>query len=174
MQKMLSKGEKIMAITLQPRMLPGSCFVTPNIIYATNRRIIIVDPHVPDFKGGKVSIPYNTMTSLKLEEGPYSTLAIKFESPSLINTMGLGKIHGIVGGKNRNERIIDAIPRTKAEELINVMLFGMHSDGIKSRSNSLGGLEVRRINHNAHGGKSSTLDIYESRIRSTSKSSELT
>ncbi|MGI0044191.1 MAG: PH domain-containing protein [Nitrososphaeraceae archaeon] len=130
MQKMLSKGEKIMAITLQPRMLPGSCFVTPNIIYATNRRIIIVDPHVPDFKGGKVSIPYNTMTSLKLEEGPYSTLAIKFESPTLINTMGLGKIHGIAGGKNRNERTIDAIPRTKAEELMNAILFAMHRRGI--------------------------------------------
>lgn len=167
MQKMLRKGEKIMAITIQPRMLPGSCFVTPNIIYATNRRIIIVDPHVPDFKGGKVSIPYDTMTRINLEEGPYSTLAIKFESPTLINTMGLGKIHGIVGGKNRNERIIDAIPRTKAEELMNAMLFGMHRRGIKFRSNSLGGLEVKRMNQNAHGGKSGTLNIHESRILRT-------
>ncbi|MGH9953765.1 MAG: PH domain-containing protein, partial [Nitrososphaeraceae archaeon] len=122
LQKMLRKGEKVVAITFQPRMLPGSCYVTPNIIYATNRRIIIVDPHVPDFQGGKVSIPYNIMTSIKLEEGPYATLAIKFESPTLINTMGLGKIHGIAGGKNRNERTIDAIPRTKAEELMNAIL----------------------------------------------------
>ena len=58
-----------------------------------------MDPHLPDFKGGKISIPYNIMTSIKLEEGPYSTLGIKFESPTFINTMGLGKIHGIAGGK---------------------------------------------------------------------------
>jgi len=167
MQKMLRKGEKVMAVTLQPRMLPGSCYVTPNIIYATNRRIIIMDPHVPDFKGGKVSIPYNIMTSIKLEEGPYSTLGIKFESPTLINTMGLGKIHGIAGGKNRDERTIDGIPRTEAEELMNTILFAMHSSGIKFRFNKLSALEVGRTNQNAHGGKSSNLDIYESRILST-------
>ena len=164
---MLRKGEKVMAVTLQPRMLPGSCYVTPNIIYATNRRIIIKDPHIPDFKGGKISIPYNMMTSIKLEEGPYSTLGIKFQSPTFINTMGLGKIHGIAGGKNRDERTIDGIPRTGAEELMNAILFAMNSSGIKFRFNKLSALEVGRMNQNAHGGKSSNLNIYESRILST-------
>jgi len=107
------------------------------------------------------------MTSIKLEEGPYSTLGIKFESPTSINTMGLGKIHGITGGKNRDERTIDGIPRTEAEELMNAILFAMHSNGVKFRFNKLSGLEIGRMNQNAHDGTSSTLNIYESRILST-------
>ena len=69
----------MLAVALQPRMLPGGSYLIPNIIYATNKRIIVFEQHSSDLGGGKVSIPYDMMASIKLEEGPYSTLAVKFE-----------------------------------------------------------------------------------------------
>ena len=144
---MLKTGEKVLAIALQPRMLPGSSYLTPNIIYATNSRILIVDPHVADVREENVSIPYDVITSIKLEEAPYFTLAIKFESPTLANAVGLGMIHGLVGGKNRNERIIDTIPREKAEELMHAILFAISRNRIKFRIHNLSEIKVRRTKY---------------------------
>lgn len=58
-----------------------------------------MDPHVADVREENVSIPYDVITSIKLEEAPYFTLAIKLESPTLANAVGLGMIHGLVGEK---------------------------------------------------------------------------
>lgn len=146
-RKVLKTGEKVLAIALQPRMLPGSSHLTPNIIYATNSRILIVDPHVADVREENVSIPYDVITSIKLEEAPYFTLAIKFESPTLANAVGLGMIHGLVGGKNRNERIIDTIPREKAEELMHAILCAMSRNRIKFRIRNLSEIKVRRTKY---------------------------
>ncbi len=152
-QKVLKRGEKVIAVVLQPRTLPGGSYLKPNIIYATNERIIVVDPHLSEFDGTKVSIPYDLVTSIKLEEGPYSTLAIKFESAALINAVGLGMIHGILGGKNRYERIIDAIPRERAEDLMDVILYAMRNNNIKFRTRNLSDIKVRRVKQNASDGR---------------------
>jgi hypothetical protein len=158
-QKVLKRGEKVIAVVLQPRMLPGGSYLIPNIIYATNARIIVVDPHISDFGWTKVSIPYDIVTSIKLEEGPYSTLSIKFELAALINAVGLGMIHGIVGGKNRYERIIDAIPREKAEELMDAILSAMRNNSIKFRPRNLSDIKVRRVKQNASDSRLRILNI---------------
>jgi hypothetical protein len=141
-QRVLRRGEKVLAVALQPRMLPGGSYLIPNIIYATNERIIVFEQHSSDLGGGKVSIPYDMMASIKLEEGPYSTLAVKFELSALSNVAGLGMIHGIVGGRNRNERIIVAIPRAKAEELIEAILFAIRRNSVRIRPPHLSDIKV--------------------------------
>lgn len=98
-QKMLRKGEKVLVVALQPRMLPGGSYLVPNIIYATNERIIVSEPHSTELSGGKVSIPCCSIANIKLEEGIYSTLAVKFELSASSNAAGMGMIQGIVGGK---------------------------------------------------------------------------
>lgn len=132
-QKVLKRGEKVLVVALQPRMLPGGSYLIPNIIYATNERIIVSEPHSTGLSGGKVSIPYCAMVSIKLEERLYSSLAIKIELSASSNAAGMGMIHGVIGGKNRNERIIDAIPRMKAEELMEAILFAFRRNRVKFR-----------------------------------------
>jgi hypothetical protein len=56
-------------------------------------------------------------------------------------------IHGLVGGKNRNERIIDAIPREKAEELMHAILFAISRNRIKFRIRNLSEIKVRRMTY---------------------------
>jgi hypothetical protein len=43
-QEMLNPNEDVLVVARQSRLRPGGSAVTPNIIYATNRRIIIRDP----------------------------------------------------------------------------------------------------------------------------------
>ncbi len=135
--KFLKRREKIIAIALQPRMLPGGSYLIPNVIYATNERIIVFDPHASDLNGGGVSIPYSVITGMKLEERPYSTFAVKFEILASKKVIGLGMIHGLVGGENRYERSIDAMPKTEAEELVHAILYEIAKNSIRVRSPSL-------------------------------------
>lgn len=144
-QKMLRKGEKVLVVALQPRMLPGGSYLVPNIIYATNERIIVSEPHLTDLGGVKVSIPYCSIANIKLEEGIYSTLAVKFELSASGDAAGMGMIHGIVGGKIRNERILDAIPRAKAEELMKAILFSIRRNKIKFRPQHLTKIRVGQV-----------------------------
>jgi hypothetical protein len=41
-------------------------------------------------------------------------------------------IHGIIHGNNDNEGMIQAIPKVKAQDLIEVIRFGMHQKGIEA------------------------------------------
>ena len=124
-QRVLKRGEKVLAVALQPRMLPGGSYLIPNIIYATNERIIVFQQHSSDLGGGKVSIPYDMMASIKLEEGPYFTLAVKFELSALSNVAGLGMI-----------------PRAKAEELIEAILFAIRRNSVRIRPPHLSDIKV--------------------------------
>jgi Bacterial PH domain len=144
-QKMLRKGEKVLAVALQPRMLPGGSYLVPNIIYATNERIIVSGPHLTELNGVKVSIPYCSIVNIKLEQGIYSTLAVKFELSASSNAAGMGMIHGIVGGKIRNERILDAIPRAKAEDLMKAILISFRRNKIKFRAQHLTKIRVGHV-----------------------------
>jgi hypothetical protein len=144
-QKMLRKGEKVLAVALQPRMLPGGSYLVPNIIYATNERIIVSEPYLTELGGVKVSIPYCSIANIKLEQGIYSTLAVKFELSASSNAAGMGMIHGIVGGKIRNERILDAIPRAKAEDLMKAILISFRRNKIKFRAQHLTKIRVGHL-----------------------------
>jgi hypothetical protein len=107
---------------------PGGSAVTPNIIYATNKRIIIRDPYMMGIKENIIDIPYDVITSVKLDKGLLSS-TIRFEAPALVGSKRLGMIDGIVGGENDHEGMIEAIPKRKAEDVIQVIRSGMHRTG---------------------------------------------
>jgi hypothetical protein len=121
----LNSDESVMVVARQPRMLPGGSYVRPNIIYATNTRIIIADPYLHDFKNNVVDIPYDVLTSIKLEKGSFSSSAIRIGATASVNLKRLGMIHGILGGENHYEKVIDGIPKTKAKDLTQVIRTGM-------------------------------------------------
>ena len=45
-KEMLNPNEEVIMVAQQSRILPGGSYITPNIIYATNRRIIMRDPYM--------------------------------------------------------------------------------------------------------------------------------
>lgn len=68
-KEMLNPDEKVLLVARQSRIKPGGSLHTPNIIYATDRRIIIRDPYMFGIKENVVDIPYDIVTSVKLERG---------------------------------------------------------------------------------------------------------
>jgi Bacterial PH domain len=124
-KEILNSDEEVIVVARQSRLLPGGSYITPNIIYATNRRIIMRDPYMLGIKENIVDIPYDVITSVKLEKGLFSS-QIRFEAPAIVGSKKLGMIHGIVSGETDNEGVIQAIPKRKAEDLVQVIRSGIY------------------------------------------------
>src|SRR5215210_9603141 len=68
--KRLDQDEKVRFVAKQSRMRPGgSALATPNIVFATDKRIIIRNPTMLGMRENIEDIPYDKMTSVKLEKG---------------------------------------------------------------------------------------------------------
>ncbi|HZD36086.1 MAG TPA: PH domain-containing protein [Nitrososphaeraceae archaeon] len=147
-KEMLNPNEEVIVVARQSRILPGGSYITPNVIYATNRRIIMRDPYMLGIKENIVDIPYDVITSVRLEKGLFSS-EIRFEAPAIVGSKRLGMIHGIVSGETDNEGIIRAIPKRKAEDLVQVI-----RSGIYGYDNS----EIRSPPHQQHANRTSLAD----------------
>src|SRR5215213_4236828 len=126
--EMLNPDEKVLLVARQSRIKPGGSHFTPNIIYATDRRIIVRDPYMLGIKENVVDIPYDIITSIKLEKGLLSS-TIRFKAPGLMSSTRLGMMDSIVDGEDDQGGIIEAIPKDKAEDLLEIIRSGMQNDG---------------------------------------------
>jgi hypothetical protein len=125
--EMLNPDEKVLLVARQSRIKPGGSLHTPNIIYATDRRIIIRDPYMLGIKENVVDIPYDIITSVKLEKGLLSS-TIRFKAPGLMSSTKLGMIDSIVDGEDNDQGgIIEAISKDRAEDLLEIIRSGMQS-----------------------------------------------
>jgi hypothetical protein len=85
-------------------------------------------------KENVVDIPYDIITSIKLEKGLLSS-TIRFKAPGLMSSTKLGMIDSIVDGKDNDQGgIIEAIPKDKAEDLLEIIHSGMQNDGDGGKS----------------------------------------
>jgi Bacterial PH domain/Short C-terminal domain len=125
--EMLNPDEKILLVARQSRIKPGGSLHTPNIIYATDRRIIIRDPYMLGIKENVVDIPYDIITSVKLEKGLLSS-TIRFKAPGLMSSTKLGMMDSIVDGEDDQGGVIEAIPKDKAQDLLEIIRSGMQHD----------------------------------------------
>jgi hypothetical protein len=130
--EMLNPDEKVLLVAKQSRIKPGGSLHTPNIIYATDRRIIIRDPYMLGIKENVVDIPYDIVTSVKLEKGLLSS-TIRFKSPGLMSSTKLGMMDSLIDGEDDQGGIIEAIPKDKAQDLLEIIRSGMQtSSNMKS------------------------------------------
>ena len=126
--EMLNPEENVLLVARQSRIKPGGSHLTPNIIYATDRRIIIRDPYMLGIKENVVDIPYDIITSIKLEKGLLSS-TIRFKAPGLMSSTRLGMMDSIVDGEDNDQGgVIEAIPKNKADDLIEIIRSGMQSN----------------------------------------------
>ncbi len=117
--EMLNPDEKVLVVARQSRFKPGGSQITPNIVYATDRRIILRDPSMLGLKQEIIDIPYNVITNSRLEKGVFSSSVI-FSAPGFSPTIA-GKSHWIKNlGTSEHEAnyIIEAISHEKAEDLL--------------------------------------------------------
>jgi hypothetical protein len=126
--EMLNPDEKVLLVARQSRIKPGGSHFTPNIIYATDRRIIVRDPYMFGIKENVVDIPYDIITSVKLEKGLLSS-TIRFKAPGIMSSTKLGMIDSIVDGEDDQGAVIEAIAKDKAEDLLEIIRSGMQNDG---------------------------------------------
>ena len=63
-KQMLEVSEAIKTVARQSRVMTGGSLVTPNIIFATNRRVIIKDPTALGLRAGIDSIPYSQISKV--------------------------------------------------------------------------------------------------------------
>lgn len=123
---MLNANEEVFVVARQSRLKPGGSKFTPNIVYATDRRIIIRDPSMLGLREEVVDIPYDLITSVKLDKGVFSSSVI-FTGPGLRNTGRIGLLEKMSGtGFGANEdAVVTAIPKDKAEDLVEVIRNGI-------------------------------------------------
>jgi hypothetical protein len=124
---MLNPNEEVFVVARQSRLKPGGSKFTPNIIFATDRRIILKDPSMLGLREQIVDFPYDMISSVKLDKGVFSCNVI-FTSAGLRNSGRRGIIERLAGTEyNGGEEaaVITAIPKDKAEELLEVIRNGM-------------------------------------------------
>ena len=122
--EILNPDEKVLLVARQSRIKPGGSLHTPNAIYATDRRIIIRDPYMLGIKENVVDIPYDIVTSVKLEKGLLSS-TIRFKAPGLLSSTKLGMMDSMIDGEDDQSGIIEAIPKDKAQDLLEIIRSGM-------------------------------------------------
>lgn len=124
---MLNPDEKVLVVAKQSRIKPGGSHFSPNVVYATDRRIILRDPSMLGLKQEIIDIPYNVITNAKIEKGILSASVI-FNAPGLFNPNVPEKIPGVKRlstHEHGEDGVIDAIPKKKAEDLLEVIRYGI-------------------------------------------------
>jgi Bacterial PH domain/Short C-terminal domain len=125
-EKILNSDEKVLLVARQSRLMPGGSAVTPDNVIATDRRVIIRDPYMLGLKAELIDIPYDVITSVKLQKGVF-TSTILFKAPTLVNKSKLGLLDENIGGEDDQEGVIEALPKDKAEELLEIIRRRMKS-----------------------------------------------
>src|SRR5688500_19704182 len=73
----------------------GSALATPNIVFATDKRVIIRNPTMLGMRENIEDIPYDKMTSVKLEKGVFSS-TILIRAPGLSEMSRVSKYSGLI------------------------------------------------------------------------------
>jgi Bacterial PH domain/Short C-terminal domain len=121
----LGQDEKVLFVAKQSRMKPGgSVLATPNIVFATDKRIIIRNPTMLGMRENIEDIPYNNMTSVKLEKGVFSS-TILIRAPGLSEMSRVSKYSGLIAWGRGEDGQIDALPKDKAEQLFTIIRHGI-------------------------------------------------
>jgi PH (Pleckstrin Homology) domain-containing protein/putative oligomerization/nucleic acid binding protein len=121
----LGQNEKVLFVAKQSRMKPGgSALATPNIVFATDKRVIIRNPTMLGMRENIEDIPYDKMTSVKLEKGVFSS-TILIRAPGLSEMSRVSKHTGLIAWGRGEDGQIDALPKDKAEQLFTIIRQGI-------------------------------------------------
>jgi hypothetical protein len=151
--EMLNPNEEVFVVARQSRLKPGGSHFTPNIVFATDRRIIIKDPRMLGMREEVVDIPYDMITSIRLDKGVLSSNVI-FRAPGLRSTGRLGMIEKLTGNEygDSEDTVITAIPKDKTQDVVEVIRNGMdrQREVYQQQPQPNNRFSRRRRRHNIH------------------------
>lgn len=111
-KKILWPDETVQLTARQRRVGPGGDVINPTSIVATNKRLIIVNRTTLGIRKDFEEIPYNRITSVRMERGIIS-------SSVFVRVEGYDTDKGFLKGGERQEGEIDGMNNTDAETLSN-------------------------------------------------------
>ena len=117
----LDSDDKILIVAKQSKFKPGGAIISGgNTIFATNKKIIIRNPTMLGLRESVEEIPYDKITSVKLEKGMFSSTII-IRSPGLSELSRMSSSSGLIAWGRGEEGQIDAIPKDKAEKIVRII-----------------------------------------------------
>jgi hypothetical protein len=132
----LDQDERVLFVAKQSRMKPGgSVLATPNIVFATDKRVLIRNPTMLGMRENIEDIPYDKMTSVKLEKGVFSSTVL-IRAPGLSEMSRVSKSSGLVAWGRGEDGQIDALPKDKGERLFTVVREGIDRAKAAAHSSS--------------------------------------
>ncbi len=99
--------------------------MTPSIIFATDKRLLIRDPSMLGLRESVEDLAYSNITSARLQKGVFSS-SIMLRAAGL-STLSEKKMNWLVFAKGSNEGEIDAIPKDKAEKIVEIIKKGIEA-----------------------------------------------
>ena len=117
---MLEVDEKVLLVIAQSKIRLVGLPFSSNIIYATDRRIILRDISLHGLKENNIGIPYTIITDIAHKEGFISS-RVKLKVNRMQGVNGLTAIgqYGVTG--NDLEWIIEHLPNGKAVRLVKIV-----------------------------------------------------
>src|SRR5918995_7532198 len=140
-ENILNSDEKVLLVARESRMMPGGSALTPNSVIATDRRVIIRDPYMLGLKAELIDIPYDVITSVKLQKGVF-TSTILFKAPTMVNKSKLGLMDENISGEDDQEGVIEALPKDKAEELLEIIRRRMKATSTGEATSSIDTISI--------------------------------
>ncbi len=121
----LDSDEQVIIVARQSRFKPGGSLVTtPNIIFATSKRLILRNPTMLGLRENIEDYSYDKITNIKLEKGMFSSTLV-ITAPGMGTSARTSNITGIIAWGRKEDGMIDAIPKDKAEQILKVGRNGM-------------------------------------------------
>lgn len=131
----LRPDEKVLVVARQSRVKPGGSLTTPNIIFATDKRLIIRDPSMLGLKESVWDVPYDKITTVNIKRGIFtSTLIIMAPGLDLFQrykptmTPSFSRFGG-GGYKIQTDGMIEGLPKDKAEKIMECIQHGRELAG---------------------------------------------
>ncbi len=130
-KKYLDQDERILYVTRQDKEKQACSATNVNMIFATDKRIIIRNATALGMKNLIKDMPYDNISSLKLQEGSLSSAIIfngaGFAEVNTISQASLQRAWGI-----EEETTIDSIPKKDAKEFANILRGQIEKNGVKN------------------------------------------
>ena len=139
--KILNSDEKVLLVARESRLMPGGSILTPNTVIATDKRVIIRDPYMMGLKSELIDIPYDVITSVKLQKGIF-TSTILFKAPTMVNKSKLGLMDENISGEDDQDGVIEALSKDKAEELLEIIRRHMKVTGSSEATSSIDTISI--------------------------------
>jgi hypothetical protein len=130
----LDSDDRVIMVAKQSKYIPGGALISGgNTIYATEKKIMIRNPTMFGLRESVEDIPYDKITSVKLEKGMFSS-TIVIRSPGLSELSRMSKSSGLIAWGRGEEGQIDAIPKDKAERMVRIIKEKMEQAKIPKES----------------------------------------